>query len=89
MGRRPRIGGQFDGVTLRCRRVGTLSLKQRTGRVKPEARRIRRMNATYAADNMIQRQRLFALTTEWTETDLTRQLTNGWSVATKLAHLAI
>jgi len=46
------------------------------------------MNATYAADNRTQRQRLFALTTKWTETDLTRQLANGWSVATKLAHLA-
>ena len=46
------------------------------------------MNTTYAADNMTERLRLFALTTKWTETDLMRQLAQGWSVATKLAHLA-
>ncbi len=46
------------------------------------------MKTTYAADNASQRERLFALTAKWTETDLTRPLANGWSVATKLAHLA-
>jgi len=46
------------------------------------------MNPIYATENAAERHRLFALTAKWTETDLTRELTNDWSVATKLAHLA-
>ncbi len=46
------------------------------------------MNVVYATENATERQRLFELTAKWTETDLTCQLANDWSVATKLAHLA-
>jgi hypothetical protein len=42
----------------------------------------------YAADNTAERKRLFALTSRWTEVDLSREMPNGWTVATKLAHLA-
>jgi hypothetical protein len=34
-----------------------------------------------------ERQRLFKITAKLTEEDLTWQLPNGWSVATKLSHL--
>ena len=46
------------------------------------------MNQTYVAENRVERQSLFKITTNLTEKDLRRQLPNGWSVATKLAHLA-
>jgi hypothetical protein len=39
------------------------------------------MNKTYAEENAIERQRLFMLTDKLTEA-------NGWSVTSKLAHLA-
>jgi len=46
------------------------------------------MNKHYCTENEVERQRLFRLTAPLTETDLSRELPNGWSVATKLAHLA-
>jgi len=46
------------------------------------------MNTTYIAENASQRERLVALTEKWTAADLAREMPNGWSVATKLAHLA-
>jgi hypothetical protein len=46
------------------------------------------MNTVYATENAAERQRLFVLTEKWAEADLTRELANDWSVATKLAHLA-
>lgn len=46
------------------------------------------MNTTYEADNAAERQRLFALTGAWTETDLAHEMPNGWTVATTLVHMA-
>jgi hypothetical protein len=46
------------------------------------------MNSTCLADNANQRKRLFGLTERLTPSDLAREMPNGWSVATKLAHLA-
>jgi hypothetical protein len=46
------------------------------------------MGHDYAADNTAERERLFALTSRWTDVDLSREMPNGWTVATKLAHLA-
>ena len=46
------------------------------------------MNETYSRQNAAERQRLTKLTAELTEEDLNRPMPNGWSVATKLAHLA-
>ena len=46
------------------------------------------MNETYVIENTVERDRLMALTARLTEEELRRQLPNGWSVATKLAHLA-
>jgi hypothetical protein len=41
----------------------------------------------YTRENAIERERLNAVTAKLTEEDLNRELPNGWSVATKLAHL--
>jgi len=46
------------------------------------------MIEVYVRENTIERARLNAITTKLTEADLSRELPNGWSVATKLAHLA-
>jgi len=46
------------------------------------------MNAKTVEENAAQRRRLSALTAGCTEDDLRRDAGNGWSVATKLAHLA-
>jgi len=46
------------------------------------------MREEYTRDNTAERERLFRLTANMTEAHLTRPLPNGWSVATKLAHLA-
>lgn len=46
------------------------------------------MGDTYAAQNTAERERLIRLTSNLGDTDLKRDLPNGWSVATKLAHLA-
>ncbi len=46
------------------------------------------MNPTYAAENEAQRQRLLEVTARWTAADFARPLANGWTVRTKLIHLA-
>jgi hypothetical protein len=46
------------------------------------------MNEAYTRENDHERQRLMRLTTKLTEADLIRPMANGWTVATKLAHLA-
>lgn len=46
------------------------------------------MNPAYVADNTAQRHRLIQVTARLSEPDLTRPVSGGWSVATKLAHLA-
>lgn len=47
-----------------------------------------RVNPAYVADNTTQRRRLIQVTARLSESDLTRPVSGGWSVATKLAHLA-
>ena len=42
----------------------------------------------YLHENAIERERLFRLTESLNEAQLTRPVANGWSVATKLLHLA-
>ena len=46
------------------------------------------MNKAYAEQNAIVRQRLFMLAAKLTDADLSLRMANGWSVTTKLAHLA-
>lgn len=46
------------------------------------------MNTTYTTENAAERKRLFTLTDRLTDQELARPLPNGWTVATKLAHLA-
>jgi hypothetical protein len=46
------------------------------------------MNDNYSRENSAERQRLIHLTSRLTEDDLNRPLPNGWTVASKLAHLA-
>jgi hypothetical protein len=46
------------------------------------------MSTAYTTENEIERQRLWELTARLTEEDFSRPLPNGWTVATKLAHLA-
>lgn len=46
------------------------------------------MNTTYAIENEIERQRLSTIAARLTAEDFSRPLPNGWTVATKLAHLA-
>ncbi len=46
------------------------------------------MSDNYIQENASERARLFRLTNGLTEDDLARPLPNGWSVATKLLHLA-
>jgi hypothetical protein len=46
------------------------------------------MDSAWIAENNTERQRLFAMTARLTERDLERQLSNGWSVANTLVHLA-
>jgi len=46
------------------------------------------MSPPYENENDAERERLFKLTANLTETDLRRSIPNGWSVATKLLHLA-
>jgi hypothetical protein len=46
------------------------------------------MSADYARENAAERERLFRLTSDLSEKDLESRMANGWSVATKLLHLA-
>jgi len=46
------------------------------------------MSNDYTQENARERARLFSLTAALRENDLNRPLPNGWSVATKLLHLA-
>jgi hypothetical protein len=46
------------------------------------------MSDTYASQNTSEREHLERLTSSLSEADLKLPLANGWSVATKLAHLA-
>jgi hypothetical protein len=46
------------------------------------------VNEKYSGENAAKRQRLFRLTAKLGNDDLNRKLPNGWSVATKLLHLA-
>ena len=46
------------------------------------------MNTTYVTGNEIQRQRLREVTSRLTAEDFMRPLPNGWTVRTKLTHLA-
>jgi DinB superfamily len=46
------------------------------------------MSDDYIHENAMERARLFSLTARLTESELTQPLPNGWSVATKLLHLA-
>jgi uncharacterized damage-inducible protein DinB len=46
------------------------------------------MDRAFIAENNASRQRLFAMTAKLTEKDLARPLSNGWSVADTLVHLA-
>ena len=46
------------------------------------------MSDDYIQENAKERARLFKLTATLTENDLMRPIPNGWSVATKLLHLA-
>jgi len=46
------------------------------------------MNEPYDKENTSERERLFKITASLREEDLRRPLPNGWSVATKLLHLA-
>jgi DinB superfamily len=46
------------------------------------------MSDTYAEQNTVEREHLERVTSNLSEKDLTCPLPNGWSVATKLAHLA-
>ncbi len=46
------------------------------------------MPPTYVQENAAERQRLLRVTAKLTEEDLARPLPGGWSVATKLVHLA-
>jgi hypothetical protein len=46
------------------------------------------LNPDYVEENARERERLIRLTERLTESDLARAMPNGWSVATKLAHLA-
>jgi hypothetical protein len=46
------------------------------------------VNPAYVADNTTQRHRLVQVTARLSESDLIRPISGGWSVATKLAHLA-
>jgi len=46
------------------------------------------MSMPYARENEFQRQRLIDLTARLTAEDFSRPMPNGWTVATKLAHLA-
>jgi hypothetical protein len=46
------------------------------------------MNATYTVENENERQRLFQLIARLAPDDFSRALPNGWTVSTKLAHLA-
>src|SRR5687768_16210366 len=46
------------------------------------------MNTSYAAENAVERERLFRVTAKLSEEELTHQMADGWSVAAKLVHLA-
>lgn len=46
------------------------------------------MNERYTQENAAERQRLVTLTDRLTDAELDLELANGWTVATKLAHLA-
>lgn len=46
------------------------------------------MNTKYATENELERQRLIQITAKLTSEDFARPLPNGWTVSTKLAHLA-
>jgi hypothetical protein len=46
------------------------------------------MSESCVEDNAAERRRLAQLTESWSNADLTRDVGNGWSVATKLLHLA-
>jgi hypothetical protein len=46
------------------------------------------MSDDYTQENTTERERLFRLTAELSEADLALPLAKGWSVATKLLHLA-
>ena len=46
------------------------------------------MNPTYVTENEIQKQRLLKVTARLTSADFTQPMPNGWTVHTKLTHLA-
>jgi hypothetical protein len=46
------------------------------------------MSESHVEDNAVERRRLVQLTEGWTDAELARELGKGWSVATKLLHLA-
>jgi hypothetical protein len=46
------------------------------------------MSMSYTSENDRERQRLAKLVWSMTEADLQRPISNGWTIATKLAHLA-
>lgn len=46
------------------------------------------METAYVQDNAAERERLFTLTRELTESDLRYELSNGWTVSATLFHLA-